>query len=209
MFNFIFNMIISYRNYGWGKDQFFTNEYYRLLAQYKTIKKCGRFPRAIRYKVQGGGLFANDWPPPSPWATSTRNGRINWILCYEKKNNTCAESNHSRMLTAEMGYYRKFHYDANGIPRGCPTFDDKDAKYLSKKSGLGPNTCEIQDEFLDEFDVPISDAVKLYAENGTRWMKDFVDAYTKMYQNGWPNLIDGPNNFWTYKCKTSLDLFTF
>ena len=203
-FNFIFNMIlISHRNYGWGKDKFFTNEYYRLLAQYPTIKRCGEEPRPTHYQVQGGGLFANEWPPPSPWANSSRNGRINWILFYENKNKTLGENNHSRMLTAEMGYYWKFQYDANGLPRGCPVFDgaNKNAEYFAARRGLGYNTCAKQNETKDEFGEPISDAVELYAENGTRWMKDFVDAYTKMYQNGWPNLVDGPNNFWTHKCK--------
>ena len=108
------------------------------------------------------------------------------------------------MLTAEMGYYWKFQYDANGIPRGCPVFDgaNKNAEYFAARRGLGYNTCGKQNEFKDEFGEPISGAVELYAENGTRWMNDFVDAYTKMYQNGWPNLVNGPNNFWTHKCKT-------
>ena len=206
-------MIISFRNYGWGKDKFFTNEYYQLLAQYPIIKGCNRADPSTwavnpsKYLVQGGGLFAGEWPPPNPWATSTRNGRINWILMhFDQKADEGKgrwKNNQSRMMTAEMSFYWKFNFDANGIPRGCPNFDgaDKNAEYFATRRGLGYNTCGKQNEFKDEFGEPISDAVELYAENGTHWMKDFVDAYTKMYQNGWPNLVDGPNNFWTHKCK--------
>ena len=181
------------------------------MAQYPIIKGCNRADPSTwavnpsKYLVQGGGLFAGDWPPPSPWATSTRNGRINWILNhFDQKADEGKgrwKNNQSRMMTAEMSFYWKFNFDANGIPRGCPNFDgaNKNAEHFAARRGLGHNACGKQD-FKDEFGIPMPDAVELYADNGTLWMHDFVNAYTKMYQNGWPNLIDGPNSFWTHRC---------
>ena len=53
----------------------------------------------------------------------------------------------------------------------------------------------------DEHGLELYKAVDLYADDGDLWMHDFIDAYTKMYENGWSDLEVGPSNFWSHRCK--------
>ena len=52
---------------------------------------------------------------------------------------------------------------------------------------------------MDENGKPIHEAVTLYANNATIWIKDFVNAFDKMQQNGYDNLMVGPNDFWRHR----------
>ena len=61
--------------------------------------------------------------------------------------------------------------------------------------------CEKQ-RAKDETGKPIYKAVELYAEKPEKWMKDFVNAFDKMQQNGYnKNELKGSvNNLWTHRC---------
>ena len=61
--------------------------------------------------------------------------------------------------------------------------------------------CEKQ-RAKDETGKPIYKAVELYAEKPEKWMKDFVNAFDKMQQNGYnENELKGSdNNLWTHRC---------
>ena len=111
------------------------------------------------------------------------------------------------MLSADVGYMWKFHFDPDtGLPQGCGVFEkSSDPSFYGSQKEFGFNDCPEQD-LLDEHGVPLSQVVVNYAEDDRLWMKDFVEAYIKMQQNGWTDnngisaLNPGPSNFWTHKC---------
>ena len=121
----------------------------------------------------------------------------------DKANNRCVRSGKTRFLSSEVGYHLKFDFGANGLPRGCPAFDDptKDMKWYTENHGIakpGTHGCPLQDH-PDENGEPIHKAVELYANDGDVWIKDFVLAYDKMQQNGNWGLELGPNIFWRHR----------
>ena len=137
--------------------------------------------------------FTNSWPAKNPWAEPGRNGLISWILLYFTKAKERGATNHSRMLTCEMGYYWNFTFTGEGLPIGCGVFKQttshkvRDADWYGSHRSIGFNDCPKQ-TITDEHGLELHKAVDLYADNGDIWMSDFIDAYTKMYENGWSSL---------------------
>ena len=213
-----FNGMSAHLNYGWVnaltvRINMFNNEYYRLMAQRDSKPKCKSVskladPNAVdscKFQVQPT-VFTNSWPAEDPWATKDRNGLISWILVYFTKAKEKGASNHSRMLTCEMGYFWNFTFTGEGLPTGCNVFKGttsykvRDAAWYRDHRSIGYNDCNKQ-MMPDEHGLELHKAVDLYADDGDTWIKDFVDAYTKMYENGWSNLEVGSSNFWTHRCK--------
>ena len=163
--------------------------------------------------------FCINWPCPDPWSSKNEPGELGWFLMrtfkkegkcerfeYEDPNNKkwCKGGVNSRYLSSEVGYNLKFYFDENGLPRGCDLFEDptKTREWYGKQNKEdilggepGVHGCDLQD-YPDEYGKPMHEAVKLYAEDGDLWIKDFVLAFDKMQQNGNTDLVLGPNNFW-------------
>lgn len=213
-----FNRMTSHNNYGWSNGltnrmDLWSNEYFRNLAQlpqkiYPIFGNCNdRVQKNRTFMIQPS--FANQvWPSKDPWCEPGRPGRLFWLLTVD--NGTAAgerKTEHTKMISADMGYAWKFHFDENGLPRGCNAFKHDDPAWYAPRFSAGMNDCPKQD-LLDEHGIPLYDAVVMYGENATLWMHDFVEAYIKMQQNGWTKLTQGPSKFWSHKCKfLSSDIF--
>ena len=122
--------------------------------------------------------------------------------------NVCKGGVTSRYLSSEVGYHLKFHFSKNGVPRGCKAFRNKQADWYKNAGKFlgepGTHGCPLQDH-PDEYGEPMHKGVKLYADDGDLWIKDFVLAFDKMQQNGYLDkqgnldLVLGPDNFWSNK----------
>ena len=108
----------------------------------------------------------------------------------------------ARLTSSEVGYYLDFGFDKNGLPKGCPGFDDffKDYRKTAQKEEAqiellkvgkigvdGLVNCGKQESIKDEKTKnPIWKTVELFAqkESLSIWHNEFLKAYGKMMVNG-------------------------
>eukprot|EP00930_Biecheleria_cincta_P034655 TRINITY_DN2391_c0_g1_i4.p1 TRINITY_DN2391_c0_g1~~TRINITY_DN2391_c0_g1_i4.p1 ORF type:complete len:703 (+),score=68.91 TRINITY_DN2391_c0_g1_i4:67-2175(+) len=106
-------------------------------------------------------------------------------------------------LNSDMGLYRSFQVDANGIPFGCPGLENFNMNKWGgwKENGVGLKhhwatwsrhgrakgapECPLNTYRDVGSEMPLHDIVQEYADNQGQWMADFVPALEKMLGNGY------------------------
>ena len=96
-----------------------------------------------------------------------------------------------RMETAtgsDMGLVFSFDFDEEtGMPYGCPGFDNDPNWLRGRQSQVEPN-CPL---------APTAGIVEELADDTEKWKKSFLEAMTKMVQNGYQGSdLHQPNNGW-------------
>ena len=115
-------------------------------------------------------------------------------------------------MNAEMGLYLKFD-QVNGIPvvsndgTSCPGLKDFNMEMWQKDKykyrRAWDHGCGLNLRREPENDEPVSDYFKIYAQNQTRWVNDFVETFEKMSENGYEesDLQDAPKSWQNVFCR--------
>ena len=124
-----------------------------------------------------------------------------------QSNNSCDEDctlqtdNKERYLGPDMGFYFKWQINGQGLPRGCPGFEDRRGRGMSdrdfRKKGMVIPDCPKQDAD-DGTGQELWKTVEEFADSQETWIKEFVAAFEKMQSNGYKSLDQGPTGFWTH-----------
>lgn len=98
------------------------------------------------------------------------------------------QRNGETAMSAETGFYRKFKTDpVNGMPYGCPSFDD-DPKWLAGKRRTIVPDCDMED-YAPEGE-PLFEIVEEFADDQQSWINTFVPSLEKMVENGYTDLVE-------------------
>ena len=115
---------------------------------------------------------------------------------------TIPTENKERYLGPDMGFYFKWDLSDDGLPRGCPGFvnkktgEDMTDEDFQKKGMVIPD-CPMQDTD-DGTGQEMWETVEEYADSNEAWIAEFVIAFDILQNNGYDNLEQGPQGFWTH-----------
>ena len=107
------------------------------------------------------------------------------MLCTKEDGTQCTEITQflrTSMLSPDMGLYYKFDTDINGRPVGCPGMDLSDW-VRNKKRFSGVTSCALNDAPAAD-GMNMAEVMELYARDNGVWVKDFMNVFTNMMENG-------------------------
>ena len=107
-------------------------------------------------------------------------------------------------LPSEIGLYYDFQNRGDGLPVGCPGFEDLSInlrKTWSTIDGIKSDPqCHLQTLAHPASDRPTSWYMREYAADQARFMRDFAAAFDKMLSNGYSDLTLGEDQFTGIEC---------
>lgn len=125
------------------------------------------------------------------------------------------------MLNAEMGLYKDFQVTADGIPHGCPGFENFNLENWRKTWRAGTTfeshwsmidgrraepQCEKMTLEEPPGSTPLHQIIEDYADHQENWIRDFVPTFEKLISNGYTEeeLEDGPDQWTGITCPRQL-----
>lgn len=218
------HVINSLFRYTWKakSEKLFNNGYFRNLAK----KKDWYYPTGAAAPCKRVGN-ATGHRPVARWVPHVRGdtvagGPVQWLqeklVCPHwnpdsQEMDTCDESElkwkfvmglDETALPCEMGLYVDFQVDPNGIPSGCPGFEnfnmekwggirDTDAGGLKNyhytwtriDGKVAEPKCPFQKLAEPTGSKPLHQIVEEFADNATIWLETFIPTFEKMLANGY------------------------